>query len=75
MQIGERLGPNPGNGGSTRMGGWQYGQEDYDDRDDNRGDDRGDNRGDDDDGTWKNKALVGIYGCVWGPRDKGDGRN
>ena len=62
MQIGERLGPNPGNGGSTRMGGWQYGQGDHDDRDD-------------DDGTWKNKALVGIYGCVWGPRDKGDGRN
>ena len=57
------------------MGGWQYGQEDHDDRYDDHGDDRGDNRGDDDDGTWKNKALVGIYGCVWGPRDKGDGRN
>ena len=56
------------------MGGWQYGQEDHDDRDDDRGDDPGDDR-DDDDGTWKNKALVGIYGCVWGPRDKGDGRN
>ena len=45
MQIGERLGPNPGNGGSTRMGGWQYGQEDYDDRDDDLGDDRGDDNG------------------------------